>query len=196
LTVIYLRIKVVYNQIKHEWKNMSVKYLKVKIKTLTAEARIIRGEEYKAKKRRTWASVRQGREEQARIAYEEFWGLRDHRTGVVRKEARSSLLAYGYIRGRKYLEVETISKSFQNLERYSLETIKGLVREQVEPYLPRMVKMVSKYGALEVSIQDILAWATDWNEEDLKALKLKDEEEATKRKLKAKNSSKDRTSWA
>lgn len=30
----------------------------------------------------------------------------DHRRGIVRTEARASLLAYGYLRGRRYLAIE------------------------------------------------------------------------------------------
>lgn len=63
-------------------------YLKVKIKSLAAEARIIRMEERRA--RRT--SLR--------------CGLAEHRRGVVRREARIAQLAYGYLRGRPRSTVE------------------------------------------------------------------------------------------
>lgn len=56
-------------------------YLKIKIKSLAAEARIIRAEERKLK----------GMEK---------WHVQDHRKRVVRNAARQTLIAYQFIRGR------------------------------------------------------------------------------------------------
>lgn len=64
--------------------------LKMKICALSAEARIIRKEE---KKWRGDSKVRNS--------------LRNHRTSVVRREARCSQLAYGFLRGRRYIQLET-----------------------------------------------------------------------------------------
>lgn len=66
-------------------------FLKVKAKSLAEEARIIRKEERRAKGLRDH--------------------LRDHRTGVVRSEARATLLAYGFLRGRTLEQVETRAKT-------------------------------------------------------------------------------------
>lgn len=65
---------------------MSVVFLKVKVKSLAAEARIIRREERRNPELRG--------------------DLAAHRREVVRKEARHSLLAYGYLRGRSYRAME------------------------------------------------------------------------------------------
>jgi len=62
-------------------------YLKVKIKSLAAESKIIRAEERKNKRARS--------------------GLAEHRRGIVRAAARHTLLAYGFIRGRKYSDMES-----------------------------------------------------------------------------------------
>lgn len=62
-------------------------FLKVKIKSLAEEARIIRKEEKRCN---------------SFLKHE----LRVHRTSVVRLEARATLLAYGYIRGRTYKQLE------------------------------------------------------------------------------------------
>lgn len=35
-----------------------------------------------------------------------FWGLKNHRTNEVRKEARSSFIAYGFLRGVPYKAIE------------------------------------------------------------------------------------------
>ena len=66
-------------------------YLKIKVKTLTAEARIIRNAEKKAKMRRQTDLLQ---------------GLHIHRTFVVRRAARSSHLAYGFLRGVPYRAME------------------------------------------------------------------------------------------
>ncbi len=66
-------------------------FLRVKIKSLAAEAKIIRADELKA------------------VKYEDYYlqtQLRDHRLDVVRPEARLSQLAYQYLRGIPYAFVE------------------------------------------------------------------------------------------
>lgn len=68
---------------------MSVKFLKVKVKSLAAEARIIRLEEKRAGKNNV---VREH--------------LHRHRTRDVRMEQRASLLAYAFLRGRPLAAVE------------------------------------------------------------------------------------------
>lgn len=63
-------------------------YLKVKIKSLAMEAKIIRFEE----NRSLDASLRAG--------------LSSHRRTEVRREARATLIAYGYLRGKTYRCIE------------------------------------------------------------------------------------------
>ena len=75
-------------------------YLKVKIKSLAEEARIIRREE----KRCVRVMTHNGCSEERAEAKRE--GLYLHRVGPVRREARAALLAYGFIRGRKYRRIE------------------------------------------------------------------------------------------
>lgn len=75
-------------------------HLRVKIKSLAAEAGIIRSEE----QRHPGSSSTRS-------------GLREHRVGIVRREQRSSLLAYAFLRGRQYLEVETKAKAPPCLKR-------------------------------------------------------------------------------
>lgn len=57
--------------------------LKIKVKSLAQEARIIRKEEGKLHGMRKW-------------------GLQHHRTTVVRDAARRTLVAYQYVRGRDW----------------------------------------------------------------------------------------------
>lgn len=74
---------------------MSKVYLKVKIKSLSEEARIIRFEQRKAKliKDHVYRSSL-------------YFGLYDHRTRVVRAALRNSYLAYAFVRGKKRVVVE------------------------------------------------------------------------------------------
>ena len=65
--------------------------LKVKIKSLAEAARIIRKEECKL----DWKTDQAKR-----------FKLFIHRTVDIRIEARATLLAYAYLRGREYLSVE------------------------------------------------------------------------------------------
>jgi hypothetical protein len=66
-------------------------YIKVKILSLAAEAKIIRKQEQKA---------RSHGNRSLRI------GLADHRRGIVRHEARHAQLAYGFLRGMPYKKME------------------------------------------------------------------------------------------
>ena len=91
--------------------------LKIKLKSLAAEARIIRFEEDKAPN------------DPASGIYDRQ-SLYDHRILVVRPEARATLLAYGYIRGRTYRQVEPNSTT-RNLIPWKK------VRAMVEKYGPK-----------------------------------------------------------
>ena len=66
-------------------------YIKVKILSLAAEAKIIRKQEGKARAHgNSYLRV----------------GLAEHRRGIVRHEARHAQLAYGFLRGMPYKKME------------------------------------------------------------------------------------------
>ncbi len=71
-------------------------YLRVKIKSLAAETRIIRHEERKAKSARNVDLLN---------------GLVEHRKHTVRKATRSTLLAYGFLRNRQRRVIEATSRT-------------------------------------------------------------------------------------
>lgn len=77
-------------------------YLKVKLKSLAAEAKIIRAEEERAKKYKD---------------QELLSGLEWHRKDVVRSAARHTLLAYAFIRGIPYKKVEAKCEKAPDLKR-------------------------------------------------------------------------------
>lgn len=86
---------------------MSTVYLKVKIKSLAAEAKIIKHEEQRSK-----GTTRSS--------------LASHRKNIVRRESRNSHLAYGYLRGRTYKQLEKTCHS--------------------SPDWDRVERMIKKYG--------------------------------------------------
>jgi hypothetical protein len=100
---------------------MSKTYLKVKIKSLAAEASIIRHEEKKWKDR-----TKPGNKHEPSPIY---FGLHEHRVYAVRREARVALLAYGFIRGREYRSIEAKNKHGREL-----------------PQTARIAELVTRYG--------------------------------------------------
>ncbi len=75
------------------------RYLKVKIKSLAAEARIIRHEEL-IRRGKHWAS--------------KGTPFYFHRIGPLRKTIRENHLAYGFLKGRTYRQLEQHPKSVPN----------------------------------------------------------------------------------
>lgn len=90
-------------------------YLKVKIKSLAEEARIIRKEE-----RKTVGRLRAA--------------LLEHRVIDVRREARATQLAYGFLRGRSYRQLENKCRS------------EHPPFDRAGPNWSRVEKMILKYG--------------------------------------------------
>ena len=88
-------------------------YLKVKIKSLAEEAKIIRKEEN---------GYQFDRDENGRSARQ--IGLKNHRKGIVASEARHALIAYGFIRGLRYRQVENDFKHPPNWERVKRMVLK------------------------------------------------------------------------
>lgn len=114
-----------------------VKALKVKIKSLAAEAKIIRLEEKRV------------------LGYKKsdttlYLSLRSHRTNEVRREQRAAMLAYGFIRGRTYRQVEKCGK------------VSG-IRHQNHPDWNRVRQLAEKFGGLPyktrtVTHEELTAW--------------------------------------
>lgn len=111
-------------------------YLKVKIKSLAAEAQMIRSEERKCNigcraRVRIRRQLRKSNElttpERTKMerqlvkpsdkAMKAFWGLRHHRIYDVRDEARAAHVAYGFLRGRTYAQVEGSAITSPNWDR-------------------------------------------------------------------------------
>ena len=76
--------------------------LKVKIKSLAAEAKIIRHEENKHR---------------GELGARAKGLLADHRKGIVRNEARLTQLAYGFLRGRTLDQIEKDARTPPDMDR-------------------------------------------------------------------------------
>lgn len=83
---------------------MSEKLLKVKIKSLAAESKIIRLEEERLKRKAN--NAKEDEFETKQKFWSLFLRLNEHRTKDVRIETRHSLIAYAYIRKVSYMAVE------------------------------------------------------------------------------------------
>ena len=83
-----------------------IPYLKIKVVSLAAEARLIRQEENRFRKRKPSDRALAARQ-----------GLRQHRVGEIRPEARSACLAYAFLRGRTYQQAEGKAKSLPDWQR-------------------------------------------------------------------------------
>lgn len=118
-------------------------HLKIKVKSLAAEAAIIRTEEAKRRNYAEWLrgprpKIERGAERTARVpngteadieaTRAQVIDLAAHRRFVVRPEARHSHLAYGFLKGRAYQQME------------------AKVHNREYPDFKRIEAMVSKYG--------------------------------------------------
>ena len=118
-------------------------YLKIKILSLAAEALLIRREERRAlKSSRRYRAGHPSEFENGETCYRmrEFIGLREHRLNDVRREARAALLAYGFLRGRRYNAMEA--------------------KPRERPAWKRVEALVTKYG--EGDIRDRMQRFSEW----------------------------------
>lgn len=74
-------------------------FLRVKLKSLTAEAKIIQHEEKKANSFKDYSLQNE---------------LSEHRKGIVRRETRATILAYQYLRGLPYSVCESPNPNKDN----------------------------------------------------------------------------------
>lgn len=118
-------------------------FLKVKIKSLMLEAKVIREEERRAYSNRHARKRARRTNEKLRAPGDRnlYLALRDHRTRVVREEARASQLAYGFLRAVPY------------------RTIEGPTTRKAVPY-SRVASMACRFGNLkpEIAAAQINAW--------------------------------------
>lgn len=135
---------------------MSKRFLKIKIKQLASEAQDIRREEIKTKRNYRKLKGRQGLETAYEHEIDVFWKLRAHRHGPVRSEARDSLLAYAYIRGKGYRYAESTGNP---LHGYSWNAANKINVPLWNVDVENIARMATKYGDRGlVTSQDIIDW--------------------------------------
>ena len=114
--------------------------LRVKIRSLAAEATIIRQEEVRAKRQRREMPEKYN---EARVAlHNRFWSLRGHRYGLS-YDARVALLAYGFLRGRPYRRIECRVLPTNQLSSEAIREIFATVH---------------RFGRAEITLPEIEAW--------------------------------------
>ena len=118
---------------------MRNKALKVKVKTLAAEAKIIRKEELKLTYHRRNATEDAHREE-----FDMFRNsLVHHRTKTLRTESRSSQVAYGFLNGYSYASIEEKAKSHPDWDSVERMVIKfrdpGIDVRDIQQHLAQWV---------------------------------------------------------
>lgn len=111
---------------------MNLIKLRIKAKSLAAEARIIRQEERRIKK--IPVHKRGSRD---------IGALRNHRVIVVREAARCTHLAIAYLKGKDYKTVENHCKNEVYRDDY---------------VFPKIAKMVKKYGHQDLTQEDWKQW--------------------------------------
>lgn len=122
--------------------------LRIKIKSLAAEAKLIREEEQRCTKHSQQALAAVGDKVAHATAMQ--WRaehlaqrarLREHRVNDVRQETRLSLLAYALIRGRSYASQE-----------------KGNSRKLSDGEQQRLLRMVTKFGGKDTTVEAVASW--------------------------------------
>lgn len=114
-------------------------YLKTKIMSLAAESRIIRNLE-KSCKRNAVKARKKHKEEDINYFEKQRVGLYFHRINDVRSESRSSNVAYSFLKGKKYGQIEKFAYT--------------------SPDWKRIEQLVSKYSESDrrVSLQQFAEW--------------------------------------
>jgi len=84
-------------------------YLKIKCVSLAAEAALIRKEERKHLRTARYCKIVDPNGQVPEVSdfhYQNYFGLHAHRVFDVRREARVAHLAYNFLRGMKYSDIE------------------------------------------------------------------------------------------
>jgi hypothetical protein len=121
--------------------------LKIKSVSLALEGQLIHRNEARLKRQiaRVKASTHAERDATLERLRSDRDKLREHRKGIVRHHARNAFLAYGFLNGRAYAEIEA--------RRFS------------DPDWKAIEKMVSQYGIRDAKLQDIMQSFERWRQE-------------------------------
>lgn len=118
--------------------------LKIKLTTLAAEGRIIRKNEVRILKR--LRKARERNKTPSPVSEAERISLYHHRINVVRPEARAAQLAYGFLRGRRYEELEKKCYEAPNAKRVT-DIVKRFGKTDAWSGVEEWLKGGPAYGA-------------------------------------------------
>lgn len=126
--------------------------LSTKLSSLAAEARII-----KAKEQRWLLKARNARNKQ-KIAVSEgslwtYHHIRRHRLSVVRPEARAANIAFGFLNGRKYAEIE----AKVHLHTYAT-TYTATMAENYQKFWEKVLGIVNRFSHGTYILAEIEGW--------------------------------------
>jgi hypothetical protein len=140
---------------------MSQIYLKVKIKSLAEEARIIRREERRVLSSFEYVKKIEG-EKGLKTRIEFYEKLREHRKHPVGTESRAALIAYGFIRGKKYKQIERPKNpwTLQRANRLCRTNPKTTEVCYWEHIIERAFTLINKYGK-GVTMDDFDKWISE-----------------------------------
>jgi hypothetical protein len=105
--------------------------LKVKLKSLMEEVKIIRAFEERLK-----ATIKRRTDDESAFETTLLRQMQAHRREEIRRESRATLLAYGYIRGRSYEQIEP------KVDWYHLPL-------EAKARVERIAKMVNRYSVMD-----------------------------------------------
>lgn len=126
---------------------MSRTYLKIKVTSLAAEQALIRREEQKVKK------AYQRKRKSGDTPPSVFFGLQEHRKKDVRPEARAANLAYGFLRGRTYAQMEP-----KTYETFNFKRVEALVLKYGGASMKPLFVTWLKAAAEHLATQEHLRW--------------------------------------
>lgn len=119
--------------------------LKIKFASLAAEIRIIKAEEARLERLITQCPTKNAEQQGWKAQHiRDLWEIRNHRYQDVRTDARDTLLAYSFLRGRMYKRIEPL--------RYS------------DPDWTNIERMILKYGKSEGKPQDLKQSFEQWKQ--------------------------------
>ena len=98
---------------------------------------------WKARNKTKWKKIRENNfkveklQKTSEISLAQAKRIHEHRIGVIRPECRLANIAYGFIRGKKYSDIETLP----------LDPEKQKVREAVKPInVKRLLDMIQRFS--------------------------------------------------
>lgn len=146
-------------------------YLKIKIKSLALEAETIRREEKKFKTHYEYLKSLDGLPNRDQTLLDKSKSsslntritLHEHRVNSVRKEARAALLAYGFLNGRDYNEIEGFTRTG-----FSWKRVEELIKKYGEGEPQKLLQQFAEWRDAAIDYIDITTLAaTEAEVEDM-----------------------------